>query len=725
VSFSVTEIFTFSAVLLCGPGAGTLAVALDALVISLRLASRGLPARRLMLNITAPPLAMWVAAHALYALADVRSLAEQPLEFAALILALSASAGIYYLLNTWMIAKAIAIEQRASVGTVWREHFLHLWVSFFAGAYAAGVIVVSLGSLGLPFMAIVVPLPLLVYYAMQTWLGRLRDRVRYLEEANEQARNLQHQQALRLQTETALRERDSQLRAVFDHALDALLLVDDDRRVVDVNPAASALLEVSRDALPDSALDGFLDAASATSLSADWPALLEDGERHGNLVIAGRSGPRTIEFSFKASVVPGRHLFIWRDVSERKRLEGQLLQSQKMETVGRLAGGVAHDFNNLLTVILGYGNLVLEEVDGPLRDDVREIVRAAERAAGLTRQLLAFSRKQILKPDVVNVNGIVGNVEKMLRHLVDERIEITTTGESALWSVKVDPAQLEQVIVNLVVNARDAIHENGRITIETANVTLGSMPCFPEAGGVAPGPYVRLSVTDSGCGMDVETREHIFEPFFTTKATEKGTGLGLSTVYGIVRQSGGHISVESAPGAGTTFHIHLPRAEGSTKAASAEDAETRLPSRGNETVLLVEDEPALRSLAAHALSRQGYEVLEAACGVDALAVAEEHGFRCDALVTDMIMPGMTGKELAARLLIRVPGLKVVLMSGYAGESVGPAAALPGSVFVQKPFTPRGLAKTVRDLLDGAPAGGSPGGPLTTPSADQPDSYAIH
>jgi signal transduction histidine kinase/CheY-like chemotaxis protein len=704
VSFSVTEIFTFSAVLLFGPAVGTLTVAIDCLVLSSRLAPRGLPTRRLVLNVTSPPLAMWMAAHVLFALVDVQSLSQQTLSFAEVVLSLSVSALVYYVLNTGMVAIAVALESGQPVFQVWRQHFAHLWVSFFVGAHAAGLLVVSLGDIGISFLALVAPLPLLLYYAMRTWLGRHADQVRYLEEANRQSRELHEQQSLRLQTEMAWRERDRQFRAVFDNALDALLVVDDQRRLVDANPAARTLLNVSRHVLPVAALETFLDPGSAAWIVERWSGILESREHKGELTVGGKS---TVEFSFTAGVMPGRHLFIWRDVSERRELEAQLQQSQKMETIGRLAGGIAHDFNNLLTVILGYGQLVKSEVDGPVADQVLEMIRAGERAAALTRQLLAFSRKQALQPAILDLNGIIGDVDRMVRRLLDESIEITTLMDSALWPVKVDPAQFEQVIVNLVVNAGDAMPDGGRLVIETRNVEFRPPVSGPDRSDGVPGPYVLLQVSDTGIGMNDATRAQIFEPFFTTKGEGKGTGLGLSMVYGIVRQSGGHIVIDSVPGAGTTCRIYLPRAAAANVVAgeSDRDGSAAGPLRGTETILLVEDETPVRFLARQALERQGYRVLEAASGEEACAIANDHD-EIDILVTDVSMPGMNGRQLASTLRARAPDLKIVFISGYSSTSVPMESFKKGAVFCQKPFTGVALAGVVRNLLDGRADAGS-------------------
>jgi PAS domain S-box-containing protein len=470
---------------------------------------------------------------------------------------------------------------------------------------------------------------------------------------------LQQEQQRQLQTEVAHRERDHQFHAIFDFALDPLLLLDDQRRLIDANAAACALFEAERHQLTGHVIDEFLNRTSADEFADRWNETLQSGESHGELVVPGVNGEHVVEFSFKARVVPQRHLFIWRDVSERKRLEEQLRQSQKMETVGRLAGGVAHDFNNLLTVILGNAGLALERSDAHTRDALTDIVGAAERAAGLTRQLLAFSRKQVLQPSVINLNDVLNGIEKMLRRLLAETIELQAIKDASLWAVKVDPTQVEQVIVNLVVNARDAMPDGGRVVLETANVEIGSEQSNRRTIDVPAGSYVRLSVADTGIGMDEATRTHIFEPFFTTKGGEKGTGLGLATVYGIVRQSCGYLTVESEPEKGSTFSVFLPRVEQPVQPSTAR-REAPVPLNGSETILLVEDEEAVRALAKHVLKRYGYTVLDAEGGEAAYRIAAEH--HIDVLVTDLVMPRMNGRELATTLRARIDDLKVVFMS---------------------------------------------------------------
>ena len=388
----------------------------------------------------------------------------------------------------------------------------------------------------------------------------------------------------------------------------------------------------------------------------------------------------------------------YRDLTERHQLEEQFRQAQKMEAVGRLAGGVAHDFNNLLTVINGYSDLALTTLrpGDPLREQLEQIRQAGERAAALTRQLLAFSRKQVLQPVVLDLNGVLRGLEKMLLRLIGEDIDLVLALEPDLWRVKVDASQFEQVVMNLVVNARDAMPRGGTLTLETRNVSAPTGAV--DHPHLRPGDYVLLTVRDTGCGMDSETMAHIFEPFFSTKG-ERGTGLGLAMVYGVVNQSGGHVAVDSRPGAGTTFRIYLPRVEGiPAPAAPAPEATPR--HRAGETVLLVEDEDAVRRLARLTLESHGFTVLDAHSPGDALLLAEQHPGTIDLLVTDVIMPGMSGRELAERLLRSRPGLKVLYMSGYSDDILDERGALgPGMVaFLPKPFSPAALArKTVETL----------------------------
>jgi signal transduction histidine kinase len=385
--------------------------------------------------------------------------------------------------------------------------------------------------------------------------------------------------------------------------------------------------------------------------------------------------------------------------------EAKLRQAMKMEAVGRLAGGVAHDFNNLLTAILGYAKLLSRgfEPTDRRRRDLQEIVKAGERAASLTRQLLAFSRRQVLQPTVIDLNARVTESVWMLRRLIGEHIQLVTVLAPDLAHVRADAAQLEQVLVNLVVNARDAMSGGGCITVETANVELDQAYVERHLGSRV-GRYVMLAVNDNGIGMDEETKLHLFEPFFTTKERDRGTGLGLATVYGVVKQSGGYISVDSEPGQGAAFKIYLPPAEGLAEASRPVNASDSTPA-GSETILVVEDEESVRRLSCTLLEQLGYRVLEASSPKEAEDVFKDEGHSIDLLLTDVVMPGTPGPVLFKKLEASQPGLKVLLMSGYTDTGIVRGGQLDAGVaFLQKPFTAEDLARSVRAVLDTSRSG---------------------
>ena len=390
------------------------------------------------------------------------------------------------------------------------------------------------------------------------------------------------------------------------------------------------------------------------------------------------------------------------NVTEHRALEQQVRQGQKMEAVGRLAGGIAHDFNNLLMVIKGHAELLLDhppDDDQRLRGKVEQIEKAADRAAGLTRQLLAFSRMQVLQPKVIDLNEVVADIGKMLPRLIGEDIELTMELKPRLERIKADPGQIEQVIMNLAVNARDAMPHGGRVRIETGNVTLDELFARRHPGLVA-GRYVLLAVSDNGSGMDAETQAHIFEPFFTTKEVGKGTGLGLATVYGVVKQSGGYIAVQSTLGKGTTFRIYLPPVDQISEPSVLTTVQDTVPA-GSGTVLIAEDERAVRELAREFLSLSGYSVLEARDGAEALEIAQRHPGTIDLLITDVVMPRMGGHELGARMAELRPETKILYMSGYAEYATHPVQIQDGSAWLTKPFTRTALARLVDRVLQGA------------------------
>ena len=434
----------------------------------------------------------------------------------------------------------------------------------------------------------------------------------------------------------------------------------------------------------------------------EWTGVMQNRRKDGQLYWDAA----TISPVRDAAGAVTHFVAIKQDVTAQRLLEDQFRQAQKMEAVGRLAGGVAHDFNNLLSVITSYSEILLEDLGpaDPRRADLDEIRKAAGAAAGLTRQLLAFSRQQVLQPRVLSPNAVIEGVDKMLRRLIGEDVELETVLARDTGAIKADPGQIEQVIMNLAVNARDAMPEGGRLTIATSNVELDSIYTGDHIP-VTPGPYVLLAVTDTGVGMNAETKRRLFEPFFTTKEKGKGTGLGLATVYGIVKQSGGFIWVYSEVGQGTTFKIYLPRVPEAPTAPEPVRSPESL--RGTETILIAEDSPAVRSAARQVLERLGYAVLDAPNGAAALDVGTRHSGALQLLLTDVVMPEMSGRQLAEQLSVVRPGLKVLYVSGYTDDAVVRHGVLEqGIAYLEKPFTPGRLARKVREVLDaekGAPS----------------------
>jgi two-component system cell cycle sensor histidine kinase/response regulator CckA len=493
-----------------------------------------------------------------------------------------------------------------------------------------------------------------------------------------------------------LKERERQFHSVFLDAADAMLILDDGRRIVDANRAAATLFEVSRETLIGRLLDDLV-MNEANQLSGAWRELETLGEaKSAHRVLSGSRGLRLVDCSYRAAVHPGHHLCIARDITERRLLEERLVQSEKVESVGRLAGGIAHDFNNLLTAILGYTELLLSKHEANDRDrqDLEEIQRAGQRAAALTQQLLAYSRKQVLVPREVDLNETVLNLQSMLTRLIREDISLTYELAPIPALVKIDPTQVEQVILNLVINSRDAMPAGGSIRLEVARVLLAEVE-VPSDHATHAREFVRLRVIDDGVGISPEVRAHLFEPFFTTKEVGKGTGLGLASVYGIVRQSNGFIGVESEPGLGATFTMHFP-AVATTEPIDGPTVVSSAPTGGCETILLVEDEDAVRAIVSAGLRRQGYHVLETASPRRAIEMFEKDRTEIDLLLTDVVMPEMNGPSLAQRLVAIRPALRILFMSGYADVAFDAGGQNVG--FLSKPFPATTLAAKVRELL---------------------------
>jgi PAS domain S-box-containing protein len=533
-------------------------------------------------------------------------------------------------------------------------------------------------------------------------------------------------------TQEELRRSEANFRSLVTNAPYGICSCDSTGKILDANPA---FLELVGETSPQNVIghhifslyadhDQWFELADHLRSSSSFKGLTAEWKRKTGATVVRVSG-RSVSLAAQEGVV--FEIFA-EDVTERRALEQQLRQSQKMEAVGRLAGGIAHDFNNLLMVISGYSEFLLERLGGEphLRGPAQEIASASERASSLTRQLLAFSRKQMLAPRIVNLNDVATENLKMLTRMIGEDIDLVLTPGKDLWSVRADSGQIEQVIMNLAVNARDAMPSGGKLTLETSNVTLDD-DYARQLAPLRPGDYVMIAISDTGIGMDTETQSKIFEPFFTTKGP-KGTGLGLSTVYGIVKQSGGYIWVFSEIGRGTTFKIYLPRVASveeplpqfATKPASFQKVEP-----GTETILLVEDEANLRYLARQYLEKQGYRVIEAADGAVAMQIAVAHEGIIHLLLTDVIMPGMNGRELAQRISEIRPNVKILYMSGYTENVIGHNGTLEAGVrLLQKPFNLRDLKSKVREVLDATPT--PPEVVMSTQSAEpQPTVHARH
>lgn len=517
----------------------------------------------------------------------------------------------------------------------------------------------------------------------------------------------------RKEAERRIEESEQRYRSLFDHNPDAVFSLDLYDRLLNANQVATRLTGYRAEELIGRLFEELFAADDREHVASHTRAALKGQPQNFEATIIAQDSRRVAASVLNVPIVVNGNVIglysVVRDVTEQraaneklKKSEEQLLQAQKMEAIGQLAGGVAHDFNNLLTAISGYSDLSLKRLtaNDPLRHYVGEISKACARAASLTAQLLAFSRQQLLQLQVLKLNTIIADMAEMLARLIGENIELRVLLDHRLGSIKADAGQIEQVILNLAVNARDAMPEGGKLTIETNNVYL-DQDYIGSRMEVTPGYYVRLSVSDTGCGMDEKIRKQIFEPFFTTKGVGKGTGLGLSTVYGIVKQSGGNISVYSEPKRGTTFNIYLPRVDEEIQESHRKVEVPDVPG-GTETILLAEDDEAIRNLIREVLETSGYRVLEAANGLAALQLCEQYEEPIHLLLTDVVMPEMSGRILAERLSAIRPNLRVLYMSGYTTDTVVLHGVLSeGTSFIQKPFTPATLVNKVREVLSAA------------------------
>jgi len=569
-------------------------------------------------------------------------------------------------------------------------------------------------------------------YILKTSLTRLPSAVL---NALEKAKNVE----AKMRAEAALHKSEEQYRLIAENTSDLICLLDVNRNYTYISPSHREVLGYAPESLLGDSCFSLIHPDDREMAEDETRRAIADKKLHRLEVrLKHKDGDwKTFEtlgnWIYDSQGRPQHSILVSRDITERKKAEEtlreseeklrlseeQLRMSQKLEAVGQLAGGVAHDFNNLLTVITGYSDLVLARLNesDDNRTKIEEIKRAALRASSLTRQLLAFSRKQVLQPKLFNLNDLVADMSKMLQRLIGENIEMTTCcGPEA--PINADPGQIEQVLMNLVVNARDAMPNGGRVTVETSRVEIDEGYASTHIN-VLPGPYVMLAVSDTGGGMDAETRKHIFEPFFTTKELGKGTGLGLSTVYGIVKQSGGNIWVYSEPHHGTVFKVYLPAVTQITVETTAAPKADAIP-RGTETILIVEDEPQIRQLASECFTHCGYNVLSTADGLEALQLIERLEEPIDLILSDVVMPKVSGRELAERVSILWPSTKVLFMSGYTNDAIVNHGIMDGATwFIQKPFALDALARLVREVLDSDEPGKHGG--LSKPLEDSLDS----
>jgi PAS domain S-box-containing protein len=671
VVISPGDVFVFLAAILHGPAAATLVAVAEALCGSFR------KSQRWTSRLGGPALmAIAISSSAgLFAL-SVDWLRENGLlGSATLMAALLAFSFIYFLLNTILLAAHQSLKLRRGLFSLWKENYSWAGLTYVASAATAGLVQLAILQIGMAALLAAIPLIAVISATSHLYFKQAEERLRGAE----------------------------RMRLILNNTSDVVFAFNLKGRITYVNPAIESLTGYAIQEISEFEFLSLVHPDDKLRLSIVWD-LLVAGQRRSEEEFrletrngktkwcSGSWGPIYDERGQQIGIQGNL-----RDISEHKTLQAQLLHSQKMEAIGRLAGGVAHDFNNLVSAIIGYCQLSLGQLDnGSLaHQQIQEVLKTARRAGVLTRQLMAFSRRQVLVPKVVDLNALVDDTSEMLRRLIGEQTELISSFSPQLWSVRADPGQIGQVIVNLAVNARDAMPNGGSITIQTGNVLVSQAEVGHKAT-LAPGEYVTLSVTDTGSGIDAETMSQMFEPFFTTKAMGKGTGLGLSTVYGIVKQSGGEITVESELGKGTTFRIYLPRED----APQTLSLESIVPPAhcGTETILIVEDDETMLELTWQILSDAGYNALRTPGGHSAILECERYEGTIHLMITDLVMPEMNGPELAQRVALLRPEMKILLMSGYAGDATG-AISVAGIPFIQKPFTPQALWRKVREVLD--------------------------
>ena len=684
-TISVSDTFVFASLVWFGPAAAAPTIALDGFFVSLRGRRRSLS--RGLFNICEPALSIWLAGQLFFVTAGETPLFGRPVPFGPLVGPLLGMTTSYFLLNAGFMVTALWFENGTPPNRFLRANLPHLVLVYFATVLLVALLVLNSNNLGFTAFGVMVPVLVFSYAVSRLAIDRR-------------------------ETMEALRASEARFRELAENINEVLWTVDDETHgVLYMSPAYARIwgqtaptgdlagidrIEHVHEADRATTREAFTSGAAQGLFDVEYRVVHPDGQLRW---IHDRGFPVTDSEGRVRRIVG-----IAEDITQRRLLEQQLIQARKMEGIGRMAGGVAHDFRNILTAIVGYSEILLDRLDqrDPNWASTLKIRQASGRAAELTSQLLAFSRQQVLQLEVVSVNDIVNGIEGMLGQLIGEDVAVETRLADDLAFVKADAAQLEQVIVNLATNARDAMPRGGRVTIATSNMTLTGTPRVDDEL-VEPGDYVALTVSDTGTGMDEQTRARIFEPFFTSKEQGKGTGLGLATVYGTVKQLGGHISVDSEPGHGSRFRICLAQTDEMPRPATTVMDERRAPT-GTETILLVEDEEAVREFVGTVLRRAGYEVVEAPGGTRAVKLVEGLDTPVDLLLTDVIMPGMSGNELAAVLRARHAALPVVYISGYGAASVQDRGIdTARDVLLEKPFAPEALLRIVRGSLDSSRA----------------------